>query len=51
VEDSRHAVSAKVLEHYNALKSGKPTTSDTVEDTGRKPLEGDWYIYSQIKLI
>jgi hypothetical protein len=41
VEDSRHAVSSRVLERFNALKSGTATETPEVENTGRKPLEGD----------
>jgi len=43
VEDSRHAVSDRVKEHFKNLKSGNATTADVAEDSGRKPLEGDWY--------
>jgi SWIM zinc finger len=42
IEDSRHAVSDKVRNHFKALKSGIPIP-DEKDDHGRKPLEGDWY--------
>jgi len=44
VEDSRHAVSSRVLEHYKSLKSGKSV--DTNDQVERRPLEGDWYIHT-----
>ena len=47
VEDSRHAVSDRVLQHYKSLKSGNPATaSDEPDESGRKSLEGDWYLFS-----
>ena len=45
IEDRRHAVSEKVISHYKSLKNGKPEDMKA-DETGRKPLEGDWYIQS-----
>lgn len=44
MEDSRHAVSDKVRDHFQALKSGQPIPDSEKDDNGRKPLEGDWYL-------
>jgi hypothetical protein len=44
VEDSRHSVSDRVLKHYKSLKNGEAAI-EVEEDTSRKPLEGDWYIF------
>lgn len=50
MEDSRHAVSDRVLQHYKSLKSGNPTTtSDEPDESGRKPLEGDWCLFSILR--
>jgi len=43
VEDSRHAVSDRVKEHFKNLKSGNAPAADAADGSGRKPLEGDWY--------
>ena len=44
MEDSRHSVSDRVLQHFKSLKNGEAPAQE--EATGRKPLEGDWYISS-----
>ena len=43
VEDSRHLVSQRVLQHYKSLKSGENPEATHPENT-RKPLDGDWYL-------
>ena len=44
MEDTRHAVFARVLEHYKSLHSGDEKIPDQTDEFGRKPLEGDWYV-------
>ena len=41
MEDSRHAVSKRVLDRYRTIKSGNQAAIETDDDSGRKPLEGD----------
>jgi hypothetical protein len=48
-EDRRHLVSNDVLERYKRLSSGKPETETTEEHSGRKPLQGDWYLSAYLR--
>ena len=49
MEDSRHAVSDKVLQQYKSITSGSATAEDA-NILERRPLEGDWYQNSSFYL-
>ena len=49
MEDSRHAVSDKVLQQYKSITSGNATAEDS-NTLERRPLQGDWYQISEFYL-